>query len=41
MKERDFETGMESGVWVKGCAWDKADPKYGKPAFEKYLGKKA
>ena len=32
---------VENGVWVKGCSWDKADPKYGKPIFEKYLGKKA
>ena len=29
---------VESGVWVKGCAWDKADPIYGKPSYEKYLG---
>ena len=32
---------VEDGVWVKGCAWDKADPKYGKPTFERYLGRKA
>ena len=29
---------VENGIWVKGCAWDKADPVYGKPSFERYLG---
>lgn len=31
----------EDGNWEKGCAWDKADPYYQKPLFEKYLGRKA
>jgi hypothetical protein len=31
---------VEVGVWVKGCGWERADPIYEKPLFEKYLGKK-
>ena len=32
---------VEGGVWVRGCGWDRADPHYGKPLYEKYLGRKA